>query len=67
MIVIKNNYDKPREVVCPNCKSILGIIPSDIKYDTDGDEYCMCPLCNKSLGIDRETLFSKDFAQNMEE
>ena len=67
MIVIKNNYDKPREVVCPNCKSILGIIPSDIRYDTDGDEYCMCPLCNKSLGINRKTLFSKEFAQNMEE
>lgn len=67
MIVIKNNYDEPRKVVCPYCKSILGVIPSDIRYDTDGDEYCKCPLCEHSLGIDRKSLFSKEFAKNMEE
>lgn len=67
MIVIKNNYDEPRKVVCPYCKSILGVIPSDIQYDTDGDEYCKCPLCNHSFGMKRESLFSKEFAQNMEE
>ena len=67
MIVIKNNYDEPRKVVCPYCKSILGVIPSDIKYDTDGDEYCKCPLCNYSFGIERKSFFSKEFVKNMQE
>ena len=67
MIIIKNNYDEPRKVVCPYCKSILGVIPSDIQYNTDGDEYCKCPLCNRSFEMKRKSLFSKEFAQNMEE
>ena len=39
MTIIENNYNKERIVVCRHCKSVLGVRPDDIKYDSDHIRY----------------------------
>ena len=59
MNIIENNYDKERIVVCPKCKSVLGVKPSDIRYDSDADSFLDCPLCKHYIYLGIDDLLSK--------
>ena len=67
MKIIQNNYIKPpskypKEIICPNCKSILEIEETDInlsllflfhggRESTDSGERVYCPCCNTIIEI----------------
>lgn len=51
MKIIEDNYNKPREVKCTFCQSILGVDPADIHYDNDGDAFITCPLCHHTWHV----------------
>lgn len=63
MNIIENNYDKEKIVICSKCKSVLGVIPSDIKRDADGDEFLVCPLCKHSFYFGLDDLLKKSVKQ----
>lgn len=55
MKIIKNNYNKEKEIItfectCPNCTSIVEFDENDIKYDEEYNEkYVICPCCDVSI------------------
>lgn len=55
MKIIKNNYDKEKEIItfectCPNCTSIVEFDENDIKYDKkDNEKYVICPCCDAAI------------------
>lgn len=63
MTIIENNYNKERVVVCRHCKSVLGVRPDDIKYDSDHDAYLKCPLCEHSWYINENDFLKKEIAE----
>lgn len=63
MTIIENNYNKERIVVCRHCKSVLGVRPDDIKYDSDHDAYLKCPLCGHSWYINESDVLKKEIAE----
>lgn len=63
MTIIENNYNKERIAVCSRCKSVLGVKPDDIKYDSDHDAYLKCPLCEHSWYINEGDFLKKEIAE----
>lgn len=63
MTIIENNYNKERIVVCRHCKSVLGVRPDDIKYDSDHDAYLKCPLCGRTWYINESDILKKEIAE----
>ena len=52
MKVIMNNKDKPVQVTCEHCGSVLEVTEQDIEFGEYGFPYGTCPCCGESIELD---------------
>lgn len=56
MKLLENNWGKVR---CPGCDSVMEIEKNDLMYDSDGELYIICPVCDSYIWLTHNAIARK--------